>query len=376
MSKEISATNNLEVKVINKRRVINLLYQHDSITKQGIARALDLSIPTVSQILKELNERGLISTIGHQKSTGGRKPVLNALVNNAKYSVGMEITPHHIRLVLIDLSGTVIAHEYIRELFKHCPEYAKLLSTLTEGFIEKHNIQKDKILGIGIAVPGIVQIERDVIEYLPTFYVKDFSILNIKQFFNINVQLENEANLAGLAEIWCRQHMNDAVFLSVKKGVGGAIIIDSTVHRGKNYRAGEFGHMTIIENGKLCACGKKGCLEAYCSTNILRKEFKDDLSVFFEMLNKNDEKCIAIWNEYLDHLATGINNLRMVFDAEVIIGGEIHQFCPDLREQLNKRLSHLDSFNNTSNYIHISKHGVMASSIGAALLCVDEFLNK
>jgi predicted NBD/HSP70 family sugar kinase/DNA-binding XRE family transcriptional regulator len=376
MNKVITATNNLEVKNTNKRRVINLLYQQSGMTKQDIARSLELSIPTVSQILKELTERGLMTTAGHLKSTGGRKPMLNALVHDAKFAVGIEITPHHIRFVLINLAGTMMAHEYIREKFEHSPEYTQRLSKLCDDFISKNQMQSDKILGIGIAVPGIVQVEKDVIEYLPTLNVKDFPISNLRKYFNIDIKLENEANLAGLAEIWCRHYMNDAVFLSIKKGVGGAVIINNQVYAGKNFRAGEFGHMTIVENGKTCACGKKGCLEAYCSTKVLREEYNDDLSEFFTRLNNKDEACIKIWDEYLNHLATGINNLRMVFDAEVIIGGEIHQFCPTLRDQLNQKLNQLDSFNNTTNYLHISKHGVMASAMGAALLRVDEFLNE
>lgn len=376
MNNDITATNNIEVKIINKRRIINLLYQHEGMTKQGIARALNLSIPTVSQILKELTERGLMTTIGHQESTGGRKAMLNALVHDSKYAIGMEITPHHIRIVLINLSGTVIAHEYIREPFCHSPEYAQYLSKISEDFTLRNGIENDKVLGIGIAVPGIVQVDTHIIEYLPTLNVKNFSTENIRQYFKIDVKVENEANLAGLAEIWCRQYLNDALFLSIKKGVGGAIIIKNSVLKGKNYRAGEFGHMTIIENGKICTCGKSGCLEAYCSTRVLRDDYNDDLSVFFAKLNDGDKECIDIWNEYLDHLATGINNLRMVFDSEVIIGGEIHQFCPTLRDQLNQRLSNKDSFNNTTNYLHISRHGVMASAMGAALLYVNDFLNR
>ncbi|NLB81274.1 MAG: ROK family transcriptional regulator, partial [Clostridiaceae bacterium] len=335
MNMILQGTNNLEVKSINKKRIIGLLYQQKEMTKQDLARSLGLSIPTVSQILKELTERGLVKEAGMLESTGGRKPTLNALVYDAKFAVGIEITLNHIRFVLIDLYGNISAHKYIRICFQNTQTYTDSLNSLTEQFIADNCTDRGKILGIGIAIPGIVQKNKEMIEYVPTLRVKNYPLSEITKNFRYKVKVDNEANLAGFAEIWCRQHISDAVFLSINKGVGGAVIINDKVYYGSNYRAGEFGHMTIVKDGKKCACGKKGCFEAYCSTMVLSDNNGDEITDFFKKLEKGNKDCMAIWDEYLDHLAAGINNIRMVFDSEIIIGGDIHRYIKKYINQLN-----------------------------------------
>lgn len=369
-------TNNLQVRNTNKKRIINLLYRKNEMTKQDIATTLGLSLPTVSQILKELFERGLVKEGGTLASSGGRKPTLNTLVYDAKLSVGIEITQNNIRFVLIDLSGNSLFHRRIREQFTNNEEYFKKLGKLTEQFLTENYVDKSKLLGVGIAVPGIVQKQKGVLEFIPTLGVKDLPISVLTQYIPYHVEVDNEANLAGFAEIWGMEQLSDGIFLSLNKGVGGAIMINDKVYNGLNCRSGEFGHMTIVKDGKKCTCGQRGCLEAYCSTmELINNEFKD-IDNFFAALDKGNEECIKSWETYLDYLATGINNIKMIFDTDIIIGGEIDQYLEKYIDQLMEKLHNRNSFGDKTNYVHISKYGGMASAVGAALLLVDNFLDS
>ncbi len=368
-------TNNLQVRNTNKKRIINLLYHKNGMTKQDIAQTLGLSLPTVSQILKELFEHGLAKEGGTLASSGGRKPVINTLIYDAKLSVGVEITQNHIRLVLIDLAGNVLYHRRLREHFTNSEEYFKRTGKLIEQFLSENYVDKNKLLGVGIAVPGIVQKQKGILEFMPTLGVKNLPIKMLTQYIPYHVEIDNEANLAGFAEIWSMEYLNDAVFLSLNKGVGGAIMVNDKVYNGFNCRAGEFGHMTIVKDGKKCTCGKNGCFEAYCSTNVLTNNEFTDVDDFFSAIDKGNKQCIKRLETYLDYLAVGINNIRMIFDTDIIIGGDIDQYIEKYIDQLTKRLYDRNSFGDETNYLHISKYGGMASAVGAALLLVDNFLD-
>jgi predicted NBD/HSP70 family sugar kinase len=369
-------TNNLQVRNTNKKRIINLLYHKNGMTKQDIAQTLGLSLPTVSQILKELFEHGLAKEGGTLASSGGRKPVINTLIYDAKLSVGVEITQNHIRLVLIDLAGNVLYHRRLREHFTNSEEYFKRTGKLIEQFLSENYVDKNKLLGVGIAVPGIVQKQKGILEFIPTLGVKNLPIKFLTQHIPYHVEVDNEANLAGFAEIWRMEHLSDAVFLSLNKGVGGAIMVNDKVYNGFNCRAGEFGHMTIVKDGKECTCGKKGCFEAYCSTKVLTNGEFVDVDDFFAAMDKGNEQCAQRWETYLDYLAVGINNIKMIFDTDIIIGGDVDQYIEKYIDRLMEKLYDRNSFGDRTNYIHISQYGGMASAVGAALLLVDDFLDS
>lgn len=366
--------NNLQVRFFNKKRIMNLLYQRQ-MTRQDIARELSLSLPTVSQILKELEMQGLVEETGVLESSGGRKPALISIIYNAKFSAGIEITRNHIRFVVIDLSGSVIFHKRISCRFENSDEYFEGLSRLSREMLDESGIDQSRLLGIGIAIPGIVQKRLEMVEFVPTLNVKNLPEQSINKHFDERILIDNDANLAGFAEIWNMQRLSDAVFLSINKGVGGAVIMGGRIYGGNNRRAGEFGHMTIVKDGKECACGKLGCFEAYCSTNVLAGS-SGDLTDFFLSLQNGDERCAQIWDEYLGHLAAGINSIRMMFDTDIIIGGDIDEYIEGYLAPLKERLRDINTFSDSTGYLHISKYGAMASVVGAALMHVDEFLNK
>lgn len=368
--------NNLQVRSTNKKRIINYLYKNDGASKQDIIKALGLSAPTVSLIMKELADKGLVRKSGTLKSSGGRKPYSNSLVYDAKLSLGVEITNTSLRFVVIDLGANVLYSKKIREHFCNDDEYYQTLAQLIEGFINENNVDRNKLLGVSIAVPGIVNTKSNVLEYSPTLNVKNLPLNILTKYIPYPTMVDNEANLAGFTEIWKMDDIEDAVYLSINKGVGGAIIIGNKLYYGLQGRSGELGHMTIVKGGLTCSCGKEGCLEAYCSTRMLTEPNFNDIDDFFNALAMGNQYCRQKWEIYLDYLATGINNIFTIFDCNIIIGGEISRYLQKYYDALHKKLVELSPFETRFDYLHFSKYEDNASSIGAALILVDAFLNS
>ena len=206
--------------------------------------------------------------------------------------------------------------------------------------------------------------------------LKNFDLHELETYFDLPVIFENEANAAGFAEVWCREILNDAIYLSITKGVGGAVILDNTIFHGKNGYCGEFGHTIIYQKGTECSCGKLGCLEAYCSVNALVKDYDGDLDEFFEEVKKGSKKEVIVWEEYLNNLALGIHNLKMTFDLDIIIGGEISGFLINDIESLNKKVMSLLQLEEDVTFIRISQLGENASALGGALMIVSSFLDE
>lgn len=358
---------------MNKKRIINYLYKNDGASRQDIVKGLALSAPTVSLIMKELSSKGLVEENGTLESSGGRKPAANHLVYDAKLSVGVEITNNHLHIVLIDLGENVLFEKRLHEPFCNDTAYYKKLAEHIDLFLKKSGADKEKILGVGIAVPGVIN--DGVLEYSPTLGVTNLPANILTKFIPYPVMVDNEASLAGFSETWRMDDVEDAIYLSINKGVGGAIIIGNKLFPGLDGRSGEFGHMTIVKDGLTCSCGKKGCLEAYCSTTVLTEPHFDDVDDFFSALKEGDQYCQNKWQIYLDHLATGINNIYTIFNANIIIGGEVAKYLEEYYDQLHKKLMALNTFGTNANYLYFSKSGDNASGIGAALLLVNSFFN-
>ncbi|CDZ24973.1 hypothetical protein CCDG5_1876 [[Clostridium] cellulosi] len=368
--------NNLQVRDTNKKRVINYLYKNNAAAKQDIISTLGLSMPTVSHILKELSDRGLVKKVGTLQSSGGRKPAAISLVYDAKLSVGVEIKSRHLLFSAIDLGENILYSKKIRFPFHNDNDYYRMFAAEIEKFIDESGIDTNKLLGVGIAVPGIVNIRNNILEYSPTLNVTNLPLETLAKFIPYTVMSGNEANLAGFSEVWKMDNIEDAVFLSINKGVGGAIFIGNKLYYGKDGRSGEFGHMTIVKDGQVCSCGKRGCLEAYCSSKVLIEPDYDDIDEFFADLEANNENCQKKWHTYLDYLATGINNIYTQFNSNIIIGGEVSTYLKKYCETLQQMIISRSTFETNADYLHFSQFGDHASSVGAALLLVDEFLSE
>lgn len=134
------------------------------------------------------------------------------------------------------------------------------------------------------------------------------------------------------------------VYLSLSNSVGGAILTGGALYGGDHLRAGEFGHNTLVPDGRPCYCGKKGCLDAYCPAKVLSQLTDGNLALFFDGLRSGNAALQTAWNEYLSYLAVAVNNLRMTFDCDVIVGGYVGGFLAEFGEPLREMLVERNTF--------------------------------
>lgn len=366
----------IEVKKINRNNIYKYLYRHDPMSIQELTAALNLSLPTVTQNLKELQESKLVAEAGLFESTGGRKAKAIVFNNTARYSVGLDITRNHAGIVLIDLYGSVIKHIRKQVPFDNNKEYFEGLGGILSSFIEESGVNSDKILGVGIALPAIISEDRQSVSYATVIDFTGGNVKSFAEFIPYPCVFTNDANAAGFAELWGSFSEENVVYLSLNNSVGGSILIGRNIYQGQNQRSAEFGHMTIVPDGRTCYCGQKGCVDAYCSARTLSDSTNGNIEEFFRLLRMNREPQKTIWEEYLPHLVITINNLRMLYDCSVIVGGCAGAYMDEYIGQLREMVSRRNTFEADGTYLHVCRYKLEATAVGAALMLVKDFIDS
>jgi predicted NBD/HSP70 family sugar kinase len=249
--------------------------------------------------------------------------------------------------------------------------------------VEELQIPLDRILGIGFSLPGTVNERKKVLEFAPNLS-PDLRMNNLRfkryeSLFPFPLFVENEANAAAFAELLygVAKRQRNLVYLSVNRGIGAGIVIRGHVYKGNKKRAGEIGHVTVDTKGIQCTCGRKDCWEIYAASGALIRNYNQESDIklkdskeFLQVLESSDPLAIRIWDAYLDHLVTGINNVILCFDPHyLVIGGEISEFGDRLLDPLKTRLFLQNPYYKDSDLqILISSFGENASVIGVALL--------
>jgi predicted NBD/HSP70 family sugar kinase len=365
----------LELKKKNRNRIYRFLYQRELVSKQEIANALHMSLPTVTQNLKDLLLQELIHESGTLESTGGRKAMAYSFVSDAKIAIGLDITAHHIGIVAVDLAGHVLHTMRLRSCFEDEDSYYERLGNAIKQFIADYQLDPDRILGVGIAVPAIVSGDHQKF-YSTALGIPTGSIDPFAGRISYPCVLYNDANAAGFAEAWNTRMADTVVYLSLNYSVGGAFLVGQKIYNGQNQRGAEFGHMTIVPDGKPCYCGQKGCVNAYLSAHLLAECTEGNLGDFFVQLKKGNPVCQKVWQEYLFYLALTINNLRTIFDCDIVIGGYVGSYMADYLDDVKRLVSSRNSFDTSTDYLHICRDKQEATAVGAALHYVDQFLKQ
>lgn len=382
------SANSVEVKKQNKNHVFRYVNGRTETSMPEISAALDISGPTVLTIVNELKEAGILREVGELKSTGGRKAKAIAAVQDVKYAVGIDLTANHVGITYTDLSEKTLKYVRVRKRFEHSNAYMDELSGIIDDFVQENEIPENKVLGIGISMPCIVDSRKQIITYSNALDIYNVSFREWAEHFRYPVILLNDANCAALAESVVHERHGNMAYLMLSNTVGGAILFENgseeisggskleamNMYQGDNWRSAEFGHMVIHPGGKECYCGKRGCLDAYCSALCLADRVDGRLETFFEELEKGNTGFGKIWEEYLDDLAIAVDNLRMCFDCEVILGGYVGNHIGPYVLQLRQRVAEKNLFGHDGNYVRACDCKSEASALGAAIKIIEDYI--
>lgn len=373
---EIKQATNMEVKKKNRNRVFRYICKHGTVSNPDISYHMKMSLPTVTQITKELIERGFIEETGELQSTGGRRAKALSVVVNVKQAVGLDITKNHISFVLTNLTGEILKHVRIFLPFAHEAAYYRRVNEELECFLEESNVDRKRILGIGISFPGIIDLDRQLITYSHILGVKMISFDSVSSFFDYPCCFLNDANAGAYAEGIRSDERERFFYLSLSNTVGGAIFDHNGLVQGNHFRCGEVGHMTVIPDGRLCYCGKKGCLDAYCSATILSDAAGGKLEKFFELLERKEHRAEEIWDAYTGYLAVALNNIRMLLDCDIILGGYVGSYVEPCLPDIWKKVSERNTFTEDRQFVNSCRYKVGAAALGAALEVIENFVRQ
>jgi Transcriptional regulator/sugar kinase len=375
--------NHSKIKETNRKKIIALLLKKNEITKLDISRILDISITTVSTNITELKSEGIVEDVRSLESTGGRKAIAIKLNENCRYSIGVALTPNHIKISLVNIKKKVIESMRVRHNSDGIENIINLLNENIDLLMKKYNLCSANLLGIGISLPGTVDFKEGIIKYSYLLGAKDFNLKEKFEYLDIQVYVDNEANLSAYYEFLNKRDiLRNLLYVSITEGLGLGIIINGKIYRGDNNSSGELGHTKIAIDGKKCKCGARGCLEAYTSMNSLIDSYNEanssnisDIDEFEERYNQNDKDAHDVLNDYLKTLSLGLSNLVMIFDpSSIVIGGDINNLLNDKIDMLKKEVYKDNLFTNENNCSISIASFKESYLLGAAMMPIEEFL--
>lgn len=366
--------NTTTLKQQNQSKILRLLRLYPGLTKQDIASALSLSMPTVLQSINELLDKQILEICGTNESTGGRKAQRIQLNKNCGFSIGINISQHHVRFAIIDFTNTPIDTYRLPLCFSDDPSFYDQLSSSLSEFLENQKIPSSKILGVGISFPGIIDSEKNMVARSHILELENMSLDRFQNAIPYPLIVANDANCCSSTEL--NLDRENYFYLSLNETVGGALIQNRSIVLGNKFQTGEAGHMILVPNGLTCYCGKNGCADAYLSPKVLCNNNIDDLDDFFAALQAENPFAKQAFQNYLDYLALLISNIRMLLDIDIIIGGDMAFYLEDYLNEIKEYIKKYDYFARDIDYVSICTQKKAARSIGAGILSLEKFGNS
>ena len=266
------------IREINRNIVLNLIKSRGPLSRTDIARLSGLSLATVSGIAADFIGGGLVREMGEGESTGGRKPVLLRLNYQAGFVVGVKLMEQAITSALTNLDAQVLRHRVTPLPAQHdVRAVQEVIIAAVEATIAESRVDRGRVLGIGIGMAGVVDGQAGLCRYSPFFGWRDVEVARpIADHFGLPVYLENDVNTLTIAEQWFGygHGVDHFVVVTVGRGIGAGIVVNGQFYRGAIGGAGEFGHITLAQDGPPCDCGKRGCLEALASDPAVVRQAK------------------------------------------------------------------------------------------------------
>lgn len=372
----IKQTTNMEVKKNNRNRVFRYICKQGTVSNPDISYNMKMSLPTVTQITKELIEKGVIKESGELHSTGGRRAKALTAAVNIKQAVGVDITKNHVSFVLTNLAGKILKYVRIFLPYTHEEGYYQRVNEEMEKFLDESDADRNKILGVGISFPGIVDLDKRMITYSHILGVRMVSFDSVSCFFDYPCIFLNDANAGAYAEGIYSAEKKRFFYLSLSNTVGGAVFDSDRLVQGDHFRTGEVGHMTVVPDGKKCYCGKRGCLDAYCSALNLSDSADGKLEKFFDLLEKKDQEAKRLWDVYTDFLAVALNNIHMILDCNIILGGYVGSYAEPYMPDIWRKVLERNTFADDGQFVNSCKYGIGSAALGAALQVIENFVKE
>ncbi|MDK2991852.1 MAG: N-acetylglucosamine repressor [Clostridiales bacterium] len=387
----LNGQNMTEVKLKNRSVVLRLLFKYGPISRAQLSQVTGLTPPTITSLVGEMINEGIVIETGNTddpaKGGVGRKRVLIDLKNDAKYEIGIEFGVETTHMGINDLKGNLVCDRILPIITPDPTERIRQTAREVVDMLSEREIPMERVLGIGVGVPGLVDRERGINRKSPNLGWKNVNVRNIfSEVLSMPVLLENNVRCMALGEQFFGfgREMDDIILFHVGMGIGCGIIIDGRLFHGSSEGAGEIGHTTIDINGPQCGCGKKGCLEALASGRAIADKGREflgrDVSAYdvFLAAKAGDPIAAGILKEAGYYLGIGVANLINLFNPQMVVlhGGVLNSGDIVLKPLLETASSHVFSDRSEDADIKLSAYGDELGIMGASALVLKELFFK
>jgi glucokinase-like ROK family protein len=398
-----STADQVLVRKLNTSLILDCLRTRGPLSRARLSAVTGLNRSTVSSLVNDLLEEHLVREIGLEPAGRGRPGMLLELSPDGGCAVGVEIGVDFISVVLTDFVAQILW----RQRISSDPEDGQgVIVERAEAIVRAAlEIGKDRglrPLGIGVGVPGLVDVQQGSLVFAPNLHWRDVPLRQMwTQRFNLSVFVENEANAAALGEYYfgVARDVQSLIYLSAGVGLGGGIIIKGKLFRGSGGYAGEVGHMTMDPNGEPCGCGKRGCWETVVGPRAIVRQVREaletnaesqirtlvqddlesiDVDVVVRAAQAGDHVARKALEEVGVQLGIGIANLVNAFNPEmVVLGGALSlasTFLLPVIEETARKHALAQPYDIVK--VAASAHGADACVVGAVALVLDEILRE
>lgn len=325
----------------SKGRTLDLIRSSGPISRVELAELTGLTQATISTVVRELLADGVISETGRGESTGG-KPRMQLEINPAsRLGIGVHIGQDYITYIVADLAGTVVGRKRVDGPGDASPiTVVGRMADDIESLIVGLNLDRASIVGMGLAIPGPVDLIEGTVRGVPSLTGwTDFPIRTaLATTTGLQCEFDNDATAAAIGEYWLGATVDYGSYASVYmgSGIGSGIVIDGTIYHGLSGNVGEIGHVSVDARGPRCPCGNLGCLELYAGPAAIMEKAADavrrgDLdipltgktSVDFASLGtaatRGDATAVALVEESAEYLASAVVSMVNLFDLPLIV---------------------------------------------------------
>lgn len=380
-----------QTKLHNRRLVLRVIYEAETISRAGIARATGLTRTTASQAVAELMEERLVEEAGIGPSAGGKPPRLLQVVDDARYAIGVDVSGYAVQGSVYDLRGQVVQHLSLSLPPSNGDSALDLVYQLIDQLI---SLADRPLLGIGLGVPGFLDAQQGILHQAVNLGWQELPLGDLlKERYDLPVYLVNDSQAAALAHYTFANDakMDDMAVLLVGRGISAGLVIGGRLYYGGGYSgASEIGHLQVVEGGELCACGHYGCLETVASQGAVLRWAKTifgnhagsklhrfahdveavDMEAVLRAYRAGDEPLEQIVSQVGHYLAIAVANLVTVANLPlVVLTGSVAQLGEDLVEVIKSNMKQrLLSMLSERTDVIVSELGEGIVPLGAAAL--------
>lgn len=359
-----------QIKNMNRMQVYNIIKDLGQTTRSEIGKYSGVSAPTVLKITNFLEEENMILPAGEANTSAGRKPQIFKINPDYLYVIGAYYEGEYIKIGLVDASGQIISTTTLKVSeydFDHV--IGEIIPKTSEQLIMASNIDKEKIIGIGIGLPGAINPEKNTITYAPLVGIyEEYDMSEIlektESKLNIPVYFSNDVNSAAIGEYLYRNDNEELIYISLGTGLGCGIIVDGKPYLGNNYRAGEIGYM-VSDNEFKGSKSAPGYMESITNLKVLNDKFPgfEDSSISKEDFNNALEYTA-------DKLSQIVVNIISILDIDLIVIGGIvvERFGDEIIPPIKNRVKELSLFEANIEFCKCP----VPTILGVAMTAIDK----